>query len=60
MVITLLWNADDDLDLAFTCIDDNVKIDWSNAKGENICGAVYDVANSEEEYNSVRGDGSLG
>ena len=42
LVISLLWNAEEDLDLAFTCEDD-VRIDWSNSKGENECGAVYDV-----------------
>ena len=42
LTITLLWNADDDLDLAFIC-DDGETIDWGNKEGNNACGAIYDV-----------------
>ena len=30
--ITLLWNADEDLDVTFYC-DDGVTLNWDNPKG---------------------------
>ena len=34
LTITLLWNADDDLDLSFVC-DDTVEVNWSYREIEN-------------------------
>jgi len=43
LTITLLWNAEADLDVSFTCDDDGVTIDWTNMDGNNTCGAILDV-----------------
>ena len=59
LTVTLLWDAEEDLDLAFVC-QDGVKINWDNSKGENGCAAVYDVEEGIAEYGSERGDGSVG
>jgi len=39
--ITLIWNAEEDLDLSFTCSDGTV-IDNSGGS-ENECGANFDI-----------------
>ena len=38
LTITLLWNAEEDLDITFTC-NDGVTLDWNNKAGDNSCGA---------------------
>ena len=42
LTITLLWNADDDLDLSFVC-DDTVEVNWNYRDVENQCQGIYDV-----------------
>ena len=59
LTITLLWNAEEDLDVTFTC-NDGVTIDWYNQGGENSCGARLDVEQTISDYDTERGDGSLG
>ena len=57
--ITLLWNAEEDLDLTFTC-DDGITLDWDNPKISNQCGAKIDIQESSNSFNAERGDGSKG
>ena len=40
--VTLLWNAEENLDLTFSC-DEWTTIDSKNADGPNDCGAVLDI-----------------
>lgn len=59
LTITLFWNADEDLDVTFQCVD-GVTIDWSNREPDNTCGARQDVDQIQDQYNQERGDGSFG
>ena len=57
--ITLLWNADEDLDVTFYC-DEQTTINSSNKGGKNDCRAKLDIEKNEKDFDSERGDGSFG
>jgi len=58
LTVTLLWNADCDLDLYFHC-DDGSVISYQNTNNE-ACGGTLDSDMTATHYNQARGDGSLG
>ena len=59
LIITLLWNAEQDLDLTFDC-DDGTTIEYSSPDSPNYCGASLGLDMMATDYNQERGDGSFG
>jgi len=57
LTITLLWNAEEDLNLSFNC-DDETTIDINNEASDNTCEATFDLDQDSSHYNTKRGDGS--
>ena len=56
--ITLLWNAEEDLDLQLTC-PDGTSVDYET-DAANECGAAFDGDQTAADYDTERGDGSFG
>ena len=59
LTVTLLWNAEENLDLTFVC-DEQTTINSSNKGGKNDCRAKLDIEKNEKDFDSERGDGSFG